>query len=385
MVSRRQGNLNLRIPALPGPREGGKHGLYYHVTFHDLQASNHLTMFPSPVELIKQELTKAFKAGAKDYLLVNSGNILPHLNALDFTAEMWRNEDADAQRHLTGFIKRMYGEERPDIIRLYEDYAACTIPYGAHEDERAGEEFYHHPTRQMIGHWLQGQTCTHERLIWATGDVSFADQVRWFRSRAEQAIPGWEALQQRGRAVAQRLSDENSRRLYIQMLVQIELHLTGCRGLASICHAYADYCSGAYPQAFVQAARAVRHYSRGLDALRAAESGQWEHFYRADWLTNISNTVHHASTLRSFLRMHGDSPDMFLWYKEYLMPETEKHIYLENTHRNPLPDDRLAELLEERLFELGVLDSRRVVSLFKKMELFSNRSKGGSSLTSNII
>lgn len=128
MVSRRQGNLNLRIPALPGPREGGKHGLYYHVTFHDLQASNHLTMFPSPVELIKQELTKAFKAGAKDYLLVNSGNILPHLNALDFTAEMWRNEDADAQRHLTGFIKRMYGEERPDIIRLYEDYAACTFP-----------------------------------------------------------------------------------------------------------------------------------------------------------------------------------------------------------------------------------------------------------------
>jgi hypothetical protein len=42
------------------------------------------------------------------------------------------------------------------------------------------------------------------------------------------------------------------------------------------------------------------------------------------------------------VRIHGDSPDMFLWYKEYLMPETEKHIYLENTHRNPLSDDELA-------------------------------------------
>ncbi|CAM4502305.1 Uncharacterised protein [Paenibacillus macerans] len=101
--------------------------------------------------------------------------------------------------------------------------------------------------------------------------------------------------------------------------------------------------------------------NRNVKALRAAESGHWEHFYRADWLTNISNTIYHASTLRSFLRMHGDSPDLFLWYKEYLMPETEKHIYLENTHRNPLPDDRLAELLEKKLIELGVLDPQRVV------------------------
>ncbi len=40
-----------------------------------------------------------------------------------------------------------------------------------------------------------------------------------------------------------------------------------------------------------------------------------------------------------------------LWYKEYLMPETEKHIYLENTHRNPLSDDELAKRLAEKFFE----------------------------------
>ncbi|GIQ67911.1 hypothetical protein XYCOK13_07350 [Xylanibacillus composti] len=36
---------------------------------------------------------------------------------------------------------------------------------------------------------------------------------------------------------------------------------------------------------------------------------------------------------------------MFLWYKEYLMPWTEKYIYLENTHRNPLANDDLARRL----------------------------------------
>ncbi|MOA70347.1 hypothetical protein D3C78_1991600 [compost metagenome] len=53
--------------------------------------------------------------------------------------------------------------------------------------------------------------------------------------------------------------------------------------------------------------------------------------------------------------MHGDSPDMFLWYKEYIMPETEKHIYLENTHRNPPKDDVLAVMLRDKFRAEGML------------------------------
>lgn len=70
-----------------------------------------------------------------------------------------------------------------------------------------------------------------------------------------------------------------------------------------------------------------------------------------DWLTNIFNTLSHVETARKYVRIQGDSPDMFLWYKEYLMPETEKHIYLENTHRNPLPDNELAVRLKNVLVE----------------------------------
>ncbi len=53
-------------------------------------------------------------------------------------------------------------------------------------------------------------------------------------------------------------------------------------------------------------------------------------------------------TLRKYLRMEGDSPDFFIWYKQYIMQEEEKHIYLENTHRNPLSDDELAKQLQGR-------------------------------------
>lgn len=88
----------------------------------------------------------------------------------------------------------------------------------------------------------------------------------------------------------------------------------------------------------------------GKEALSLAGTGRWEHFYRADWLTNLDNTISHADTVRRFLRLQGDSPDMFLWSKQYLMPETEKYIYLENTHRKPLPDDELARCLEKVLY-----------------------------------
>ena len=89
MVSRRQGNHNPRVPSLPTAEEPGPHGLYYHITFHDLQASNHLTMFPSDPNLVKEELLKAFDAGADRYLLLNCGNIRPHVYLLDIVGHLW--------------------------------------------------------------------------------------------------------------------------------------------------------------------------------------------------------------------------------------------------------------------------------------------------------
>lgn len=64
MVSRRQGNHNPRIKALPN--EGLKHrehGVYYHVSFYDLQAGNVLTMLPNSMEFVKEELNYAYDCG----------------------------------------------------------------------------------------------------------------------------------------------------------------------------------------------------------------------------------------------------------------------------------------------------------------------------------
>ena len=66
MVSRRQGNHNPRVCALPGEEEHGRHGIYYHVSFYDLQAANHMTMLPCPEEFVCSELAEVLAHGVKD-------------------------------------------------------------------------------------------------------------------------------------------------------------------------------------------------------------------------------------------------------------------------------------------------------------------------------
>ena len=349
MVSRRNGNENFRISALPGPEDKGKHGIYYHVTFHDLQASNHLTLFPTPAAFIRDEVEGAFRAGAKDYLLINSGNIRPHVYTLDLIRELWMRGEADVEEHLQAFVSRMFPSRSSEIVAMFHDYARRTIPYGPNEDDRAGDEFYHHPARQIVGHWLQGRSeHPDSRLKWVTGAVDFPEQVEWFRRKCAEAVPGWCELRERIERLLPELAEPDRIRLKDHLLFHVELHLSGCEGFEVLGKSYSAYQEGNYPLAFVYASQAMWKYEKGLIALKQAEHGKWENFFRADWLTNIKSTVHNMDTLRRWLRMHGDSPDFFAWYKKFLMPETEKHIYLENTHRNPLSDDELAKRMAEK-------------------------------------
>lgn len=352
MVSRRHNNHNLRVPSLPSKEDGGKHGVYYHVTFHDLQASNHLTLFPSPASFIQQELEDAFHSGACSYLLVNSGNIRPHVYTLDFIRELWSKGHADSKEHLLQFVYRMYSACEDEIAALHLDYAEQTISYGPNEDDRAGEELYHHPAREIVGHWLQGRDGQPlQRLNWATGSVGFAEQVDWFSRKCADAVPSWQLLKKRIEQLITKLPNEEQQRMNDHLLLHVKLHLSGCEGFVALGDSYKAYMNKEFPAAFVHASRAMWCYQQGLEAMQEAEHGHWHNFYRADWLTNIQSTVNNMDTLRRWLRIHGDSPDFFAWYKNYLMPETEKYIYLENTHRNPLSDDELARRLKEK-FEL---------------------------------
>lgn len=351
MVSRRHGNMNLRMPALPSIEDQGMHGIYYHVTFHDLQASNHLTMFQNSVAFIKQEIEQAFEAGCTDYLLLNCGNIRQHVYMLDIIRELWCHGTINTESHLINFVKSYYTSHYEEIAESYLTYPEAAIQYGPHADDRAGDEFYHHPARRLIGHWLQGRGDTADNgLLWATGEVTFVEQMQWFEQRSEEGHISWSVWLEKCKNLLNSLDGDNKLRVQDHLWLPGIIHHSGSEGLLWLCRAYSAACREQYAQAFVFASQSMWCYQKGLQALRVSEHGKWANFYRADWLTNIASTVQNVDTLRRFLRMQGDSPDFFHWYKTYLMPETEKYIYLENTHRNPLSDDELARRLQQYFY-----------------------------------
>ncbi|WP_416151635.1 glycosyl hydrolase 115 family protein [Salipaludibacillus sp. HK11] len=351
MVSRRQENLNERVPCLPDGDDPSPQGIYYHVTFHDLQASNHLTMTTLSAEAIANELHQVNEGGGSELWLINSGNIRQHLYPLDLIRVMWSDGEINIIEHRNNFLQRMFAEDARKIAPLYEAYSESSIAFGNHEDEKSGEQFYHHPARRIIGHWLaRKEQLPIKKLYWLTDEVSFDEQILIIRNMLTNGLEKWVSLKRKALDIKQGLSNENQVKFHDQLLCSIVLHESGCRGFLLLLDGYQLSRSEKFPEAFVYVTEAHRAYMEGLEALKESEHGKWSHFYRADWLTNVESTINNVDVLRSYLRMHGDSPNFFQWYKEFIMSDSEKHIYLENTHRRVRSNDELSDLLKTEFY-----------------------------------
>lgn len=344
MVTRRQGRHNPRIPSLP--KEDGKHGLYYHITFHDLQASSHLCMLGNPPELVNSELDTAFSSGADEYLLLNCGNIRPHIYMLDLVAQKWRSGEVDIDEFKSDFAKRYFRGNESAARMCYDKYFTVTPKYGVNDDDRGGDEFFTHPARCIITQWIKydnNNACS--GLIWAAGDKPFDEQIDWYKNICGKSAEDFQSLYNKCAEAAQGLIDYQKPFFIDNIMFQAGLMMYTARGCVKICEAHEIYVQGNLPRTFVVLSDAIDEFKNALALMRAAEHGKWENFYSADWLTNVAVTAEELSALRKWIRMKGDAPDYFRWYKNYVMPKTERSIYLENTQRRTLDDDELAQRL----------------------------------------
>ena len=89
MVTRRRGNLCMRVSSMPDRTDKSPQGIYYHVSFYDLQAANHITMLPNSVDFVNRELTQVIDNGGNDFWIINSSNVRPHVYYLDAIRKKW--------------------------------------------------------------------------------------------------------------------------------------------------------------------------------------------------------------------------------------------------------------------------------------------------------
>jgi hypothetical protein len=224
------------------------------------------------------------------------------------------------------------------------------LKYGVNEDDMAGDEFFHHNARSIMTCWVRGaikENCA--RMLWATGNVSFNEQVNWFKTTCQKSLDKLTELKQKCIEVSTQLSEREKVFFDDNLKLAAIIHESGCKGFISLCEAYDAYTDNNLITSFVLLSRSMNEYREGLNVMKQAEHAKWKNFYSADYLTNVEVTIYSLDSTRKYIRMLGDSPNFFAWYKNFIIPETERKIYLENTQRRTLSDDELASYLAKEL------------------------------------
>lgn len=357
MVTRRQGNHNPRVSALPKARGGqnGSHGIYYHVSFYDLQAANHITMLQNSADFVRTELKQVLGLGMDDYWIVNCSNIKPHVYFLDLIASMWRDSDVDVAEHRRRYAALYYGESFADLvaesIREYSDYAPV---YGPNSDDHAGEQYANHVARVLISQFMRDKNERCEELAWATHKTDLRGQIGEYRNICERAVSGYEEYAARCEAVAAQMfrdgkASADARELYRDsLLLQSGIHLHCYTGACHVCRSLLLAMDQDYKRAFYEAGVARSQYLKANQAMRDREHGKWHNFYENECLTDVKQTAWVLAGLMSYLRNLGDGPHFYEWQKEFLYPEKDRRIMLILNMENHMEDQKLFELMEEK-------------------------------------
>lgn len=352
MTSRRQGNVDLRLPVFKFADRSIPQGIYYHVAFHDLQASNFLTMLSVDPGYISQELAKVHAMGMDQLVLCNTGNIKPHILLIREVAKSWvRGYVARSTTEiLDDYVHENYSESITTIVRMYQRYFELAPHYGSAEDQCVGDEFYAYTMRRLIRTWL---THTEEVGIpdfeWLTGQATFDQQLSRLSQIVRSGKQPWtdyiRALQQ----LLPQLTTDDAQRLYNDLYLSSVLHVNLLRALVDVLDAYRLMQNKEAVQAFLSIDTAVNLVQHILRVERENPQPKWQTFYRNDCYTNIRLLMSELQTLRSYLRIAGDGPDEDQWERKYwLMPADARVMLLSNTHC-AYSDEELAQRLRVRL------------------------------------
>lgn len=356
MVSRRQDNENPRICSLPGKKEEAN-GIYYHVSFYDLQAANHITMLPNTPEFVKKELMEVLERGGDEFWIINCSNVKPHVYYLDFIAHLWQSGNIDIEQHRKGYVEEYYYsasygidgmEQIAERLREYPLYAAA---YGKEEDEHAGEQFTNHIARILITQYMKDRCRRSGDLLWATVGESLEQQVGWYQNICRDAAASYGEYLRKCMYTDAVLSGKGRELFRDSILLQVRIHFHCFQGAALLCESLVEAFEGDYQKAFYHAGKAWKEYLMADNALREREHGKWHGFYENECLTDIKQTAWVLQGFMGYLRALGDGPHYYQWQREYLYSEKDRRVRLIMNMENHLRDEELFALMEAKLDE----------------------------------
>lgn len=270
-------------------------GVYYHTAMIDWR-SNHFSELV-PLERIRHELGRAAKAGATDYLIVNTSNLRPVVMTSRATMELaWNPKPWIAARpdeasvYLNQWSREEFGEKAASAIdKYYQAYFQAPAKYGKAEDARMGDQFYEIMSRFILVHLSKGDINTPFRRFGMRESRTIAQFAATIESACNEAAPRWQKTLELAEA-ARSLVPENRREFFqANVLTQVEINLHSNKMLMDIAKA-AQTTSNTERMPLIQSA--LREGEAIQKALNAADYGKWAGFYTdGDWLLDVPLTV----------------------------------------------------------------------------------------------
>ena len=350
MVSRRQNNHNPRIRALPEKRGKAAHGLYYHASFYDLQAANHMTMLHNPPSFVRRELQEAMALGVTEYWIINCSNIKPHVYTLDYIAALWRDGEADPEAHRQNYCQRYYGKENArHVMACMEAYYASAVSFGEHEDERAGEQFANHCARMLVSQWMKNAQHPAEGMRWAIHTQTLREQILWYLKKCETAVSGYTVLANDCEAARVQMSREGKVLFEDSLLMQAKLLLHTYEGSKLAMESLLYAMEEDWLQAFYLAGRSKAAYLEADRAMRSREHGKWHMFYANDCQADVKQSAWLMGILMGVLRNYGDGPHFYQWQRRFIDSPEDAGIMLILNMENHLNNDELFDLMQARM------------------------------------
>ncbi|WP_077609968.1 glycosyl hydrolase 115 family protein [Clostridium sp. Marseille-P2415] len=348
MVSRRQGNHNPRVPALPVRGTGGRHGIYYHASFYDLQAANHITMLPNSTDFVQKELKKVLDHGADDYWIINCSNVKPHVFYLALMAQIWKNgaaEDGWADQ----YVKQYYGDEQLAFVKqCFLEFSRYAIKYGPNEDDHAGEQFVNHVPRILMTQFMKDRSHRAEELLWAYSGNSLKEQVSWFESLCKPAAVSYGSYLNRCEETAGKLKVGARLLFEDSLLLQVRLLHGCCQASVRVCESLKYGFEEDYKRAFYHAGLAFEQFKKADLFMREREHGKWHDFYSNECLADVKQSAWVAETLMGFFRVLGDGPHFYQWQREFFNSGKDRQVMLVLNMENHLTHKELLAFMKEK-------------------------------------
>jgi hypothetical protein len=349
MVSRRQNNHNPRVPSLPKKGNREKNGIYYHVSFYDLQAANHITMLPNSAEFVADELAAVLDCGGNDFWIINSSNIKPHVYFLDLISKIWKTGNVDIQKHRINYVSEYYGDKNAnkvsDCIKAFADYAP---KYGVNDDDHAGEQFANHVARMIVSQYMRDFQSRCEDMIWVADFDTLKEQAQWYLNICTKATKGYEEYLNLCEETSLGLTDRAKTLFEDTILLQARLLYHCYHGAGLTAKSVILAIDGDYKKSFYLAGKARKEYLKADTSMKDREHGKWHDFYKNECLTDVKQSAWLLENMMGYVRNIDDGPHFYKWQREFLYSDEDRRIMLILNMENHLKDLEIFELMEEK-------------------------------------